>query len=151
MYRILLGLLLCAAVAAQAGQLYRWVDAQGRVSYSDQPPPANAKKFTTVSGKANVVEVDKESYATRQAKKLSPVVLYATACGQFCDQAAEFLKLRHVPYTTKDPSKELEIALELKKLTGATDVPVLAVGGSFQKGFDTASWNRLLDAANYPK
>lgn len=151
MYRILLGVLLLSAAVAQAGQLYRWVDDKGRVSYSDQPPPASVKKVTTVSGKANVVEVDKESYATRQAKKLSPVVLYATACGQFCDQAADFLKQRHVPHATKDPSKDLEIALELKKLTGATDVPVLAVGGSFQKGFDAESWNRMLDAANYPK
>ena len=35
------------AVAAHA-EVYRWVDAQGKVQYSDQPPPdVNAKKMTT--------------------------------------------------------------------------------------------------------
>src|SRR5215470_5066341 len=37
----------CAAVALAAGPagavLYKWVDASGRVTYSDQPPPGNVK------------------------------------------------------------------------------------------------------------
>jgi hypothetical protein len=36
-------------VSAPAGaQTYKWTDADGRVHYSDQPPPANAKKQGTV-------------------------------------------------------------------------------------------------------
>ncbi|MDP2433074.1 MAG: glutaredoxin family protein [Pseudomonadota bacterium] len=151
MTRIALYLLLFAVGAAQAGELYRWVDERGTVSYSDQPPPPSAKKAEKLKGKGNVVEVDKESFSLKQAKNLSPVILYATACGQFCDQATDFLKQRGIPYTPKDPSKELEIAVELKKLTGAVDVPVIVVGGSHFKGFDAATWGRLLDAANYPK
>jgi len=151
MIRTVLFLLLFASGAAQAGELYRWVDERGAVSYSDQPPPPSAKKAQKLKGKSNVVEVDKDSYDLKQAKSLSPVTLYATACGQFCDQATDFLKQRGIPYTPKDPSKELEIAVELKKLTGAIDVPVIVVGGSHFKGFDAATWGRLLDAANYPK
>jgi glutaredoxin len=131
--------------------LYRWVDDQGHVSYSDQPPPPSAKKVQKIKGKGNVVEVDKDSYDLKQAKNLSPVTLYITACGQICDQATELLKQRGVPYVPKDPSKEPEIAVELKKLTGALDVPVIVVGGSQYKGFEATTWNRLLDAANYPK
>lgn len=151
MIRIALGFLLLVVGAAQASELYRWVDERGVVSYSDRPPPAAATKSQKLKGKANVVEVDKESYELKQAKTLSPVSLYVTACGQICDQATDFLKQRGIPYTTKDPAKELEIALELKKLTGAVDVPVIVVGGSHFKGFDAATWGRLLDAANYPK
>lgn len=151
MLKIGLVLLLFACGVAQAGELYRWVDERGAVSYSDQPPPPTAKQSQKLKGKANVVEVDKESYALKQAKNLSPVTLYVTNCGQFCDQATDFLKQRGIPYTPKDPSKELEIALELKKLSGATDVPVLVVGGSHYKGFDATTWNRMLDAANYPR
>lgn len=151
MIRPLLFFLLFAAGAGQAGELYRWVDEHGAVSYSDQPPPPSAKKAQKLKGKSNVVEVDKASYDLKQAKNLSPVTLYVTACGQFCDQATDFLKQRGIPHTLKDPSKEPEIAVELKKLTGALDVPVIVVGGSHFKGFDAATWGRLLDAANYPK
>ncbi|MDP2834316.1 MAG: glutaredoxin family protein [Pseudomonadota bacterium] len=145
--------LLLVFSTAQAGELYRWVDERGTVSYSDQPPPPSAKKAEKLKGKGkgNVVEVDKESFSLKQAKNLSPVILYATACGQLCDQATDFLKQRGIPYTPKDPSQEPEIAVELKKLTGAVDVPVIVVGGSHFKGFDAATWGRMLDAANYPK
>jgi glutaredoxin len=153
MIKTVLCFLLSACGFAQAGDLYRWVDERGTVSYSDQPPPPSAKKAEKIKGKGkgNVVEVDKEPYELKQAKHLSPVTLYVTACGQLCDQATDFLKQRGIPYTPKDPAKEPEIALELKKLTGAVDVPVLVVGGSAFKGFDADTWNRMLDAANYPK
>ena len=137
--------------AAQDGDLYRWVDEHGAVSYSDQPPPASAKKSQKLKGKGNVLEVEKDSYELKQAKSLSPVTLYATACGPICDQATDFLKQRGIPYTPKDPSKEPEIAVELKKLSGAVEVPVIVVGGSYFKGFDAVTWGRLLDAASYPK
>ncbi|PIX98240.1 MAG: glutaredoxin family protein [Hydrogenophilales bacterium CG_4_10_14_3_um_filter_63_21] len=151
MIKTVLCFLLFACGTAQAGELYRWVDQRGVVSYSDQPPPPSAKKAQKLKGKGNVIEVDKESYELKQAKNLSPVTLYATACGQLCDQATDFLKQRGIPYTAKDPSNKPEIALELKKLTGAVDVPVIVVGGSAFKGFDAATWNRMLDVANYPK
>lgn len=38
---------LCLAIAtlpAAAGQMYRWVDKDGKVHFSDQPPPADAKQ-----------------------------------------------------------------------------------------------------------
>lgn len=151
MTRFALSLLLLSCSAVQAGELYRWVDERGAVSYSDRPPPASAKQAQKIKGKANVVEVDKESYALRQAKSLSPVTLFNTDCGQFCDQATEFLKQRGIPFTAKDPASEPEIAVELKKLTGAVEVPVLVVGGSHFKGFEATTWGRMLDAANYPK
>ncbi len=44
----LTGLLLALALPAWA-QLYKWVDAGGKVHYSDKPPPANAKKEQTLN------------------------------------------------------------------------------------------------------
>ena len=148
---ILLAFTLLACGTAMAGDVYRWVDDHGKVFYSDQPPPPSAKKAEKFKSRANVIEVDKESYGLRQARQLSPVVLYVSDCGQICDQATDFLQQRDVPFSRRDPSQEPEIALELKKLTGATDVPVILVGSSHFKGFEALTWNRLLDAANYPK
>src|SRR5574340_50446 len=37
-----LGLALCVALPA-AAQMYKWVDSDGKVKYSDTPPPSNVK------------------------------------------------------------------------------------------------------------
>lgn len=35
----------CCAVVAQAGDIYRWTDAQGRVHYGERPPHEQAEKL----------------------------------------------------------------------------------------------------------
>jgi len=44
-------LLLGASSLAVAGDLYRWVDAQGQVHYSDEPPPADAREVKAIRSK----------------------------------------------------------------------------------------------------
>lgn len=136
---------------AQAAEVYRWVDPAGGVHYTDRPPTSTVKQVKTLSGKGNVVEVDKESFETKMAREKSPVILYGGECGILCDEARSFLNQRGIPYQHKDPSKEPEYAVEVKKLTGALQVPVLVVGKAHQKGFEASSWGSMLDAAGYPK
>lgn len=145
-------LLLCILpLTAPAAQLYRWVDDSGKTHYSDQPPPPKTKRVQRLGAQGNVVETDKESYAMRQARQNSPVVLYATAeCGLPCNQARDFLTQRHIPFQTKDPSTVPEDAIELKKLIGALEVPVVKVGASHHKGFEALAWDNLLQTAGYP-
>lgn len=148
----LIALLGCLMLTpAWGGDLYRWTDERGGTHYSDQPPPGDARKAQRLSGKGNVVEVEKESFDTKLARDRSPVVLYSGNCGAFCEQAQDHLRQRGIPYTLKDPSKEPEYGVELKKLVGALEVPVIVVGKSHQKGFDASSWDSILDAAGYPK
>ncbi|KAF0102880.1 MAG: glutaredoxin-like protein [bacterium] len=144
-------LFVLVAMGAHASGVYKWVDPGGRTHYSDQPPPADTRGAQQIRGKGNVVEVDKESYAGKQAHAKNPVVLYANNCGPFCDQAREHLKRRGVAYSQKDPSTDPEQALALKKLVGAMEVPVIVVGKSHLKGYETTSWDKLLDEAGYPK
>lgn len=49
MNRFLFVLLSLALSSAVAAEMYRWVDSQGRVHYSDEPPPAGAKSSKTVT------------------------------------------------------------------------------------------------------
>lgn len=144
-------MLLAAAITAQAGEVYRWVDGAGNVHYTDRPPPSSVKQVKTLSGKGNLVEVSKESFETKLARDKSPVTLYGGACGPLCDDARAFLTQRGIPFEHKDPGKEPEYAVEVKKLTGSLEVPVLVVGKTHQKGFEPSSWGSLLDTAGYPK
>lgn len=45
--------LACVALAAEA-RLYRWVDENGKVQFSDNPPPANAKGLTELDQRGTV-------------------------------------------------------------------------------------------------
>lgn len=151
MIRAASALLVAASLSVQAAEVYRWVDSAGGVHYTDQPPPSTVKQMRTLSGKGNVVEVAKESYEGRQAREKNPVTLYAGACGPLCDDARAFLNQRGIAFTHRDPAQEPESAVEVKKLTGKLEVPVLVVGKTHQKGFEPSSWGSLLDAAGYPR
>ena len=145
---LLLALLLAAApVLAQ--QMYRWTDAEGRVHYSDQPPPKDAKNVQTKNLGANVVETEAIPYATQVARRRNPVTLYAFECGDVCTQAKNLLRGRGVPFNEIDPRQPAN-AEKLKALTGGTDVPVLQVGETVVNGYETGRWQTALDNAGYP-
>lgn len=144
---------LCMAAASAplaASQLYQWKDAQGRMVYSDQPPPPSVKNAQQKSFKGSFIEGG-ESYATRIAREKNPITLYASACGVPCDQARQLLADRGVPYSSKDPQASPEAQAALQKLTGHLNVPVLVVGADKIDGFETGQWQSALDRAGYPK
>lgn len=149
--RFVLLMLCIAASQAQAAELYRWVDADGKVHYTDQPPPASAKNVEEKKLSGNTIDTSQLPYAMQQAVKKSPVTLYANECGEPCTQAREHLGRRGIPYTGKNPETTPADAEALKKLAGSTFVPTLVVGGSVSKGYEKAAWDAALDAAGYPK
>lgn len=144
--------LTCAVVPAQAQQkLYRWVDANGQVQYTDKPPPNEARQVErkTLGYKAGDGPLP---YDLQQAMKLFPVTVFASNCGEPCDKGRKLLEKRGVPYTEKDASDPV-VQAELRKATNAAsvEVPVLMVGRSVTRGWEEGQWNAALDAANYPK
>jgi hypothetical protein len=146
---ILVVLLLATSTATAQQTLYRWVDKEGRVHYTDTPPPAQArqKERKIMGGGA---EAPVLPFAVRQAASRYPVTLYAGDCGEACDQARRLLEGRGIPYTEKDGRLPAEQA-ELKKLAGAAEVPVLKVGSQVLRGFEASQWHLTLDAAGYPR
>jgi glutaredoxin len=149
--RFLIAVCLAAASAPlAAADLYQWKDAQGRMVYSDHPPPPSIKDAQQKSFKGSVIEVG-ESYATRSAREKYPVTLYANACGAPCDQARQLLSSRGVPFSDKDPQTNPAAQAELQKLTGHLNVPVLTVGSEKFDGFESGQWQAALDRAGYPK
>lgn len=141
------------ACAASAAEMYRWVDKDGKVHYSDSPPPASAKQVQEKNlGGNNSVSAGDLPYATRVAAKNFPVTLYVSNCGEPCNQARQHLARRGIPYAAKNPASSQADADALKKLVGSPQVPVLVVGSASPlKGYDAGSWDAALDAAGYPK
>jgi glutaredoxin len=143
MNRIAVCLIALVLAAPAAAEIYRWTDERGQVHYSDQPPPANIKAMTRIA-------VPNAAPAGEAAVARPPVVLFSSACGATCDQAADYLRQRGVPFTLKSVDKDRLHAAELRQRTGAFEVPVLFVGESMQRGYAPTAWDKLLEGAGYP-
>jgi hypothetical protein len=148
----LAGLLLLASACAiaQTQQVYRYTDADGRVVYSDKPPPADAKNAQAKRIGRNSIETSELSFATQQAQERFPVTLYTFSCGVVCDTAQGLLNKRGVPHTVVDVSQG-DGADRLKRLTNGLEAPALQVGEQVATGFNENKWQTMLSDAGYPK
>ena len=146
----LLGLVAAAVAGAQTQQVYRYVDPDGRVVYSDKPPPANARNAQAKRIGKNTIETSDLSYSSVVAQERFPVTLYTFACGTICDSASALLNKRGVPHTVVEVTQE-EGADKLKRLTGGLDAPALQVGDQYLTGFNEGRWQTMLTDAGYPK
>lgn len=144
-----------AAGAALAGltahaQVYRIVGPDGKVTFTDRPPE-NARGTA-----AQAVAVDGGGSPSsslpaelRKAVGQYPVTLYTTTdCGP-CGSARGFLRQRGIPFTEKTVNTRDDVAA-LQRMSGATSLPVLTIGGQQLQGFSQAEWGQYLDAAGYP-
>jgi glutaredoxin len=135
-----------AAGHLYAQQVYKSVDKNGRVTYSEVPPlPGSGDKLTGDSA-ANV----SLPYALQQVVSRYPVTLYTTAdCGP-CINARLMLTQRGVPFTERTVSSNEDIAA-YKKINADNNFPLATIASQQLKGYEETEWTKYLDAAGYPK
>ena len=147
----LIPLALLGVVFSAQAAMYRWVDHDGTVHYTDQPPPPSAKKVEEKKFGGNLIQGDKLPYSTKQAAKNFPVTLYTGDCGDTCTQAKAYLAKRGIPYAERLPGKNPADADLFKKVSKENLIPLLLVGNSITlKGFSESEWASALDQAGYP-
>lgn len=149
--RSLIAVLLATAAAAAGGQqLYRWTDEKGRVHITDTPPPASARNVKKPKPVPDGI-ASQPPYELEYAVNTYPVTLYTSPnCKEPCAAARALLNKRAVPF------KEVQVAdepahEELKKVSGASDVPTIVVGRSVHRGYQASAYEALLDSARYPR
>lgn len=143
-------LLLSAVLASTAhAELYKWVGADGKVTYSDVAPPANAKQVEkrALSGGSTGVVLPADLAA---AVALNPVTLYAASSCAPCDEGRALLKQRGVPFSEKTIASNEDIA-KLKQVGGDAQLPLLIINNSKFRGFERQEWNQSLSNAGYPE
>ncbi|TCS36591.1 glutaredoxin [Paucimonas lemoignei] len=143
-------LALLAAGAAQA-QLYKWVGPDGKVTYSDAPPPKTAAKVEQKNiGASGAPSTAGLPYELAQAVNNHPVMLYTGDKCDPCNAGRAFLKQRGIPFSEKTVTTNEDIA-RFKQATGESSLPVLTIGRNKQAGFEESAWGSALTAAGYPK
>ncbi|WP_420475876.1 glutaredoxin family protein [Noviherbaspirillum sp. ST9] len=141
-------MLLC--VGSANAQLYKWVGPDGKVTYSDAPPPAVATKVETKSLATSGVNTADLPYEVAEATKSHPVTLYTTKDCQPCDEGRKLLTARGIPFIEKTVNSNADIA-QYKQAGGEGQLPLLTVGKFRERAFEAAAWNNVLTTAGYPE
>ncbi len=144
-----LALLLCAAPASA---LYKVVQPDGTVTYTDRPPSDNQPSRVTPLGRSGAPKATESGLPLelRQAAARHPVTLYTTEDCAPCDNGRKLLQQRGVPYAEKRIVTEEDTAA-LERLVGGRSVPALTIGAQPLRGFSATDWGDFLDAAGYPR
>ncbi len=151
MIRVLIASLFSTALlyaGSTSAELYKWVDAEGKVHYGDQPPQNaslkdisnNISSFTSVAVEG--FKFDPNLITTRTANK--KVVMYSTEWCGYCKQAARHFRQNNIAFVEHDIEKSSNAANDFKKL-GGRGVPLILVGKKKMSGFNASRFNRLYD------
>jgi glutaredoxin len=139
------------APLAQAQQVYRIVGPDGKVTFSDQPPPAaSTAKVSAANGKpaAGVVTANLP-FELKQVASKYPVTLYSGDNCVPCGAGRSLLTSRGIPFTERTVTTA-EDAQALQRLSGDSSLPFMTIGSQQLKGFSDAEWTQFLNAAGYP-
>jgi glutaredoxin len=142
---------LAASAALAQSTVYRWVDKDGKVQFTDSPPPADAKGVTErrMGGGGEDTQLP---FATQIAARRNPVTLYVSnGCGDFCTDGKALLSRRGVPHAVRNAETNQADQDALMKIAGSLSVPFLVVGEATLRGFDESAWNAALDRAGYAR
>lgn len=146
--------LLALLIALPGHAQYKVVGPDGKITYTDRPPPAQQGKATPVTPRVGAAPAAADAnlpIELRQAAQRYPVTLYGIAAScELCTSARQFLRQRGIPFTEKQVTTP-DDANELERVTGGRDVPVLTIGSQTMRGFSSDSWASYLDAAGYPR
>lgn len=133
-------------------QMYKWVDAQGKVHFSDKPPPTTAKAVQNKGdmGSSSTPSTINLPAILAAAVKKNPVTLYTTnGCGP-CNLGRTLLKSNGIPFSEKTVVSNEDIA-KLKQVSGDNQLPVMIISKSKFQGFGSSDWRDALTAAGYPE
>jgi glutaredoxin len=142
-------------LALPAHALYKVVGPDGRVTYTDRPPPADLGKPQSMGrDRSPVSEAETASNALplelRQVVARFPVTLYTSSDCAPCDTGRRLLQVRGIPFAEKRVLSE-DDAEAMNRLTGGRSVPTLTVGTQALRGLSDTDWHSYLDVAGYPK
>jgi len=138
------------AAGAMAQPIYRQVDKNGKVTFSDRAPTASTEAASGPQGGVTTPANAGLPYELRQVAQRYPVTLYSSdECGP-CSTARSLLVTRGIPFEERTVKRNEEVQA-LQRLSSQSSLPLLTIGSQQLKGFSDAEWSQYLDAAGYPK
>jgi glutaredoxin len=139
-----------AALAAPAAAQYKWVDANGTVTYSDLPPPPSVMATTLPPVDRARADDGMLPAALRATAAKHPVTLYTTSGCTPCQLARTHLSRRGIPFAERTVRTVADANAFRDAGFRENAFPTLQVGRERGIGYEEGEWDRLLDTAGYP-
>ncbi len=145
--------LVLVAAGAMAQPIYRQVDKNGKVTFSDRAPSASTESAPAGqpgSSPPSTANTAGLPYELRLVSQRYPVTLYSgDECGP-CGAARTLLTTRGIPFEERTVKSNADVEA-LQRLSNQNALPLLTIGSQQLKGFSDVEWSQYLDAAGYPK
>ena len=139
-------------LAGTAMAQYKWQGSDGGIVYSDLPPPPGVRLITDKNGQPpREAPAATLPYALKSVSDKYPVVLYSIPDCPPCTSARQLLGERGVPFSERSVISTADVDAFKALGFDQTSMPGLSVGNDRTTGFESGAWNRMLDAAGYPK
>jgi len=135
---LFVGLALSCA-PTHAAKLYKWVDAQGRISYQDKAPPKNAK----ILSEKDLIKSSEPKRQTRRVNRREPVDVYTADNCSGCSALLTQLRELNIPYTEKNIEDHRDIQNRIIQKTNNLRVPALFID---EQLFESSSRSQLMEA-----
>jgi len=146
----LLGILIFTAHLANpltlyAGEVYRWVDEEGEVHFSDTAPNDSSAKDRKIKS-SFIQDSDTEAKEIKSAPWKSAdssgkatskdVTIYVRNTCPYCRQVKEFLSQKGISYKEIEVSQDRDRRDEMIRISGQRGVPVIVINNKVIVGFN---------------
>ena len=130
--------------------MYKWIDENGNVHYTDSPPPGKKVKkldlkINSITGPGVVSTIGKQSPQS-QAAGTAKVKLYTTTWCGYCKRAKAYLQARGTSFQEIDVETSAQGQREFQAL-GGRGVPVILVGNQRMDGYSEGTLAGMLKQA----
>lgn len=119
-------------------EIFRWMDENGKVHFSDKPP----KTHSAESIKLKINTYTAVSYDTSNVDVGKKVIMYSAKWCGVCKKASTYFKQKGIKYTEYDIDRSSIGKSQFKKL-GGKGVPIILVGKHRMNGFSVAGFEKL--------
>ncbi len=132
---------MATAIPSDAATLYRWVDDQGVVHVSENPPEGKMNVAQAVVGEAaeGPKAEEKKAFRVRPAE----VIIYTTPTCPWCHKTKAWLRDKKIRYKEVDVTTDKSGREEMVRISGQTGVPVIVVGDEVIVGFNQNRLNEI--------
>ncbi len=146
---VALAALLLSALPAHAQ--FKVVGPDGKITYSDRPPPAADGRAAPVARTGSTAASEASlPFALRQVMVKFPVILYTASQCDACELGRALLTRRGIPFTERTATTN-EDKEAWQRVVGGQEAPVMRVGSQMLRGFNGSTWDETLDVAGYPR
>jgi glutaredoxin len=114
-------------------EIYKWIDANGKVQFSDQKPDDTTPE--TVELEINSLSFPKVETNNAVALGRREVVMYSTTWCGYCKKARKFFRSKGIRFKEYDVEKSHKGKKDYARLNGR-GVPIILVGNQRMNGFD---------------